>query len=561
MRQISVAVSCFAIFFWTFVLTRIANQRQPNLDYSASLSSDGEAAGYPLTYNSNSELTSKQSRYMRDRHIPPLTAYIEQPLPKGKPLPARTKPHLTRITYDSVQSCRDLQNVWPVSHPIQLDYKFGSNVGNNIFPMYPRRNEYAEICPVDADPFLPWIHDVFTSRDGRFVEFVAHNKRKCRSKPSYADDLMNLEPQVALMQSVPVKRLTDSELIGLLSSDYPYNQNSSITHRYQLTTLEEADKDGRETRFICQYFKAWKTNDQQWEKLVLGETLSVFPYNYEHENFRKEKSHPMLTRPKNSSDKHGVHNEQIWNTILHFRCPVPDELQDLLRDGSFVMNEIPSLFMDLVPIRTHARDDREGYNPYVESSFNPKDEWGDNHVLPAVEDSGRWSNIPVCRPPSPWGSTAHSQETEIVQSDRNNRPHYLVGCLWASAAFTTRGPGADMDMSTSLRLLEWLTYHLYIAKFDHVYVYDNSEAFTNETSLKPILDHFPPERVTWIPWKHRVCNNNIPAHPNTGERSSQYAAETSCRLRYGPYTEWIAQVGGSAVMASLYHAGRSDLCT
>ena len=30
------------------------------------------------------------------------------------------------------------------------------------------------------------------------------------------------------------------------------------------------------------------------------------------------------------------------------------------------------------------------------------------------------------------------------------------------------------------------------------------------------------------------------AHENTGERSSQYAAENSCRARYGPYTEWMA---------------------
>jgi len=35
-------------------------------------------------------------------------------------------------------------------------------------------------------------------------------------------------------------------------------------------------------------------------------------------------------------------------------------------------------------------------------------------------------------------------------------------------------------------------------------------------------------------------NNNIPAHDNTGERSSQYAAENSCRTRYAPFTEWIA---------------------
>lgn len=36
-----------------------------------------------------------------------------------------------------------------------------------------------------------------------------------------------------------------------------------------------------------------------------------------------------------------------------------------------------------------------------------------------------------------------------------------------------------------------------------------------------------------------MCNNNIPAHDNTGERSSQYAAENSCRIRFGPRTEWL----------------------
>lgn len=559
-KQIVAAISCLAIFLWTFVFTKITNQKQSNLfDYSTSVLLDREIARIPsvdVVTNINVGLKSN-----RERHIPPLTAYIEEPLQKVKPLPVRTKPRLTKITYDSIQSCRDLQNVWPVDHPIELDHRFGSNVGNNIFPMYPHRNEYSEFCPVDADPFLPWIHDVFTSWDGRFVEFVAHNKRKCRSQPSYQDDLTNLEPQVALMQSVSVKRLTRSESYsGSSSLDYPENGKG---HRYRLATLQEADQDGRETRFICQFFKSYKTNDQ-WEKHVLGESLSVFPYNYEHDNFRKHYAHPMLTRPKDANDKHGAHNEQIWNTILHIRCPVPDELQETLQDGSSVVNDIPLIFIDLVPIRTHVRDDREGYNPYVESSsFNPKEEWGDNHILPTIEDSGRWSNIPVCRPPSPFDRTTNARKLEIVQPDPDNsRPHYLVGCLWASAAFTTRGVGSTIDESTPLRLLEWLTYHLYIAKFDHVYVYDNTEAFTNKTSLKPIMEHFPPHRVTWIPWKHRVCNNNVPAHPNAGERSSQYAAEASCRLRYGPYTEWIAQVGltrcDDGTMASLYQAGFCD---
>jgi hypothetical protein len=89
-------------------------------------------------------------------------------------------------------------------------------------------------------------------------------------------------------------------------------------------------------------------------------------------------------------------------------------------------------------------------------------------------------------------------------------------------------------------LLEWLTYHLYVAKFDHIYVYDNSKALSDSTTLKPVADLFPSDRVTLIDWPHRVCNNNQPANKNTGERSSQYAAETSCRLRYGPKTDWMA---------------------
>jgi hypothetical protein len=79
-----------------------------------------------------------------------------------------------------------------------------------------------------------------------------------------------------------------------------------------------------------------------------------------------------------------------------------------------------------------------------------------------------------------------------------------------------------------------------VAKFDHIYVYDNSKALSDSTTLKPVADLFPSDRVTLIDWPHRVCNNNQPANKNTGERSSQYAAETSCRLRYGPKADWMA---------------------
>ncbi len=73
-------------------------------------------------------------------------------------------------------------------------------------------------------------------------------------------------------------------------------------------------------------------------------------------------------------------------------------------------------------------------------------------------------------------------------------------------------------------------------------MYDNSGAHTNETDLRPIVDLFPASQVTRIDWPSVVCNNNIPAHDNTGERSSQYAAENSCLTRFGPFTEWMASI-------------------
>jgi hypothetical protein len=450
----------------------------------------------------------------------PLTAYIEEPMRIGKPLPIRKNPRLTKIIYPQVRSCKDLQNKFPVDHGAEMDHKFGPNVGI-LQQMYPLRAEYAKFCPVDADPFLPWLHDIFPTQDGKFVEFVAHNKRRCRTAPSYHSDLSNLEPQVALMQSVSVKRIVS---------------NLNVEKRYRLSSYDEADYDGRETRFICQFHSISIDN----KKTVSGETLSVFPYNYEHANFQKKKSKPMLTRPKDKDDVHGAHNEQIWNSVLHFRCPVPPKLRSIVADGSSVVNDIPSIYIDLVPIRTPARETREGYcPPWVESLFDPEKEWGSKHVLPPVEESGRWSNIPICHPPE----AAASRRVNSTDRDTKN---FLIGCLWASAAFSTRGDTSSIDTSVSQRLFEWLVYHLYVAKLDHVYIYDNSEAHSRDETLKPILDLFPRDRVTRIPWKHRVCNDNRPMHVNPGERSSQYTAETSCRLRYGPLTEWIAQVGSAS---------------
>jgi hypothetical protein len=117
------------------------------------------------------------------------------------------------------------------------------------------------------------------------------------------------------------------------------------------------------------------------------------------------------------------------------------------------------------------------------------------------------------------------------------KPNFLTACLWASVEFKTRGKKTGASSDTTQRLLEWIEFHLMVG-FDHIYVYDNSGAHTNETSLEPLLSQYP-GKVTRINWPSIVCNNNIPSHDSIGERSSQYAAEASCRTRYGPVTEWI----------------------
>ena len=457
-----------------------------------------------------------------------------------KPIPIRSHPKLQTFTYfQKVDSCKDLPNGWPVDHPHSKDDVFGPNV-DILGSLYKKRQEYAEHCPVDLDPFLPWIHDVIAASDGRHIEVIAHNKRRCRQDPAlFQADQDNLEPQVALLQSVPVQRLNPKAMADL--DHIPSHWKSPTETRYRLAPIDEADEDGKETRFICQFHMLQPNKGKDnVERIVVGETLSVYTYNYEHANLmhrRGQKPNPMLTRAKDSQDFVGFHNEQVWNAILHFQCPVPSHLQELVASGALVDNDIPSLYVDIVPIRTPPRTDRNGYNPWHlnMSTFDPFQEWGPNHVLPPVSQSGRWQNIPICKPAIKEAPGTTGSAVAVATPTKEN---YLTGCLWASAAFSTRGD-SRLDTSTKARLLEWLTYHFEVAGFDKMIIYDNTEAYTNLTSLKEITDLFGEDRVIRIPWKHRVCNNNRPTHPNAGERSSQYAAEASCRVRYGPSTEWL----------------------
>lgn len=135
------------------------------------------------------------------------------------------------------------------------------------------------------------------------------------------------------------------------------------------------------------------------------------------------------------------------------------------------------------------------------SSFDPHKEWGGNHILPEIEDSGRWENFPVCKP------SLMTYEPQALEKPK----HHLVSCLWASTGYTTRGNRYAIN-DGQRRLLEWITFNK-ILGFDHFYIYDNSGAFTNQSSLQPIADIFPDD-VTLINWPSRVCNNN----PNNVDR-------------------------------------------
>ncbi|KAL7548927.1 hypothetical protein ACHAWF_012195 [Thalassiosira exigua] len=477
------------------------------------------------------------------------------------------------------------QWIFPTMHSKSQDAYFEGNVFKKR-PNFEKRWELAlgvngkgnnsgkGSCPVDADPFLPWIHDAFPSSDGEHIEFIISNKRRCNTDSNrFQPGLNNLEPQVALLQPVPVRRLNEmnsEKMIGVLnqlwspgagskqamgeSESFIVKDDTYNPPRYVLgTSLDDADEDGKYTRFICRFHTITPSvanGESELKQLVLGESLSTYPYNPEHANYRKRGSNPMLTPSEKG------HDEQVWNSVYTVKCPVPDirnarndgngdGLAKVISSGKSVFRDSPLLYLDLIPIRTPTRILREGFGvPGVSSPFDPKLVWGENHVLPRVEASGRWTNIPICRPPQlDEASMIDSAAAELtVKADSSpdgapEKKHFLVACVWASQSFATRGQTTDTDTSTSDRLREFLVYHTHIAGFDHVYVYDNSLADDNLEAVTAGLD-----KVTRIPWPHRVCNNNRPMHANPGERSSQYAAENSCRARYGPDTTWMASL-------------------
>ena len=461
-----------------------------------------------------------------------------------------------------LRSCHDMPAKLPVDRG--LGKHKAPNVQNTMTFSSGKLDKWEEAkegTPVHADPFLPWIHDIFPDSTGSVMHLIAQNKRRCNSGKKHWDDIHELEPQVTIMQPVSVKRIderTAQELAPNLWSDITSNDQ-----RYRLAPHEEADADGMFTRFICR-FKAMDYSKSPPALVKVGETLSTYPYNYEYVNYRKDLFDLSMLTPK------GKDNAMFWQAQQRFDCPVPNngDLRSMIASGDGVLSDgTPSVYLDFIPIRTSPRygkrmsyftpdiageripipKDTFGWGDLMENNivhvndiggsnaadnhpprlmkngFDARLFWGDKHVRPKVEAAGRWENLPVCKPP------ATIDKTIPTDARPAEKKHKLAACLWASASFTTRG-NAQAVSDTISRLIEWIEFHLLVG-FDHIYVYDNTGAHTDEISLESTLfPRFLDSEVTRIDWPYRVCNNNIPAHENTGERSSQVSLPSASSL-------------------------------
>ncbi|KAL7438420.1 hypothetical protein ACHAXM_006310 [Skeletonema potamos] len=456
------------------------------------------------------------------------------------PLPQRNvhKKDLTRLQFPKLTYYKQLHN------------NNNSNICNRIPTLLP----IDEFGTTILDPYLPWIHDLFLSDDGTNVNIIAQNRRRCHKGKAHKSDMDYWEGQVALFQPVAVQRVVQQQSNNDGDSAEGSSDESSSHVQYRLSSHEEADKDGLETRFICRF----KTFDLQHQTIQFeGETLSTYNFNYEFINWRKGRSTMVET---------GKDFVLFWLSPLAFNCPVPTHLQQQQHHQQQDRNdEQPRLLLDIIPIRTPVRqNDRDGYFFHRghggPMTFNATKMWGRNHILPRVEDSGRWVNLPVCnKPPHAKGK---DMSTAIVNAS-TKKPHRLVACTWTSAIHQRRGNERRISDGKA-RLREWIAFNLQVG-FDHVYVFDNTGAnatifrlkneadpdFGDNTEvledrinddLSSVTDLFPASKVTRIEWPATICNNNRPAHDDPGERSSQYAAEAACRARYGSSTDWMASM-------------------
>eukprot|EP00559_Dactyliosolen_fragilissimus_P008562 CAMPEP_0184872140 /NCGR_PEP_ID=MMETSP0580-20130426/41115_1 /TAXON_ID=1118495 /ORGANISM="Dactyliosolen fragilissimus" /LENGTH=764 /DNA_ID=CAMNT_0027374885 /DNA_START=177 /DNA_END=2471 /DNA_ORIENTATION=+ len=524
-------------------------QFQASDHYDLNLPRSDMKSGKEEPKSISTSKSMSKSNSSKDHKI--LTAYIEdtdQSQWSIKPLPMRntTSSSLLELKYPKVNSCRNLPSQWPINESMKTH-------NHRTIPTMKRQTD----LPTDADPFLPWIHDVFPTADGKYVQFIAQNRRRCQTGAKYADIKAHMQPNIALFQHVPIKR-TSIDADG--------------EQRYRLASHTDADEDGMETRFLCHFPSVRVT------------TLSKHNVNYDYHTYRKGY--------QSTFTEEGFDNHIIWTSQLLFQCPIPEQLVDIVKSGRSVVDDYATLYVDLVPVRTPPRYAHpmaymppryaEKKNTWLDTEF-----YGTNHILPRIQDSGRWTNIPICKPSlmtypdegdkggddkfdndeydnQSMQEIKHEQDATQSKSQSQTesqtkhqiipqqqlqtnfdsimttpKKHKLIACTWASVSFHTRGSRTVVSDGEK-RLREWAEFHR-LAGVDHIYLYDNSGQFHQDMNLQPVVDLFP-GFITRIDWPCKICNNNPGQGDNKGERSSQYAAESSCRLRFGEHAQWLASM-------------------
>jgi hypothetical protein len=353
--------------------------------------------------------------------------------------------------------------------------------------------------PLD-DPFLPWIHDYFPSVDRRSLHFVAQNRRKCDTGVDNKQKMKFWTPQVALFQGIPiVVKTTDSTQQS--KGEIP-GKNTTI---FQLSSsFREATHNS--TRFQCRFH-----HDN-----VTITTLSVFPFDYEFINWiRGEQTMSAANGERDAS--------MFWLNQLMFSCPIPEVFQPLLLSSENGPNnkQQPSLYVDLIPIRTpvlrkylflSSPTGTDGVDKTLNNAF------GRNHILPHMDDAGRWQNLPICRRSDnllqlPGRSSNRDQLHHLPAADTRNekeKPYRLVACTWTSSSYQRRGESLSITDSAK-RLREWIQFHLMVG-FDHVYVYDNTNTAGNRntSSIHDVTQSFGRDQATYHAWPCKICNNVRP---------------------------------------------------
>ena len=204
---------------------------------------------------------------------------------------------LEAVTFKHTKSCSKLQAQWPVDElPWPTD--------NNQWEKHWSESQFF----INRDPYLPWIHDVFPTDDGAGIRFISQNKRRCHTGDDFVGLMERLEPQIALLQSVPIQRIViddQHENENGANNNQPAN---SAHPRYKLTDYDHADSDAKMTRFICRF-----SRDSDDEKSVsTWETMSKYLWNAEMKS--------AMTRSKRMYKNNGKENGQFWLASLVVRA-------------------------------------------------------------------------------------------------------------------------------------------------------------------------------------------------------------------------------------------------